>query len=181
MRDDALGGERDEPDAADERQDDDDPLHAMARAYYDPLRPSGPSQKARHRRRGLAYHRGSMRHRSLVISLLVLPSRSRRALPDRSTGRSFGARAATAWRTSRRCRSVVTTAQRRLGRRRAGPRLVVADRLARSGLRDDRRQRRRLQEPVNRHLRQRLRRGAREAGLCPTRRSSSASSIATSS
>ena len=65
-------------------------------------------------------------------------------------GRSSAARAAPASPTTRRCRDVVDDRQRRVGRRRARPRLVVAHRLARSRVRHDGRQRRRLQGAVAR-------------------------------
>ena len=55
--------------------------------------------------------------------------------------------------------------QRGVERRGQGPRLVVAGRLERPGLRDLGHQPRRLQGALDRHLRQRLRRGAGEAGV----------------
>ncbi len=100
------------------------------------------------------------------LSQPLWPRCNRRMPPGPSTGRSSAARAAPAWRTRRRCRSNwSTTDQRRLEHRRARPRLVVADRLARSRVRHVRGQPRHVQGAIDRHLRQRLRRGAAKQGL----------------
>ena len=104
------------------------------------------------------------------------------APPVRPSGRSSAAPAARASPISSTLpEQLVDDRQRRVGRRNSRPRLVVADRLARSRLRHVGGQPRRVQGAVDRHLRQRLRRGAARSRGCPRTRSSSASSAATSS
>ena len=105
------------------------------------------------------------------MRILVKPGPCRRG--PRSPGTCRESRRVAAVPRSRRrrrrrrrvaARTLVDDRERRVGRRSARPRLVVADRLARPRVRDVRGQPRRVQGAVHRHLRQRLRRGAREAG-----------------
>ena len=132
----------------------------------------------------LASYNARMRIRPLCIATVVSVLRHASVHGRRRTRRMAAVPRSRRRRRRRRvdaAAEVVDDRQRGLGRRGARPRLVVADRLARSRLRDVRGQPGRVQGAVDRHLRQRLRRRAAEAGAVRGRRSSNASSTATSS